>query len=175
MRRFVEKCLATVSDRLSAWELLNDPFLQIDDFCYDLRSLNYQNDYDEVGPILRQPLLSGHHSRTNSLVNAYSNYLSYEQEHESDHHSVEYEAPEIDLFTGHEEDHLETLEITIKGRSEDGNIFLRLRIADKEGWFFLLLAFKWSKYHVLVGVFLSSLHESYKPFCCLCKWDYTFV
>ncbi|KAK4478092.1 hypothetical protein RD792_017357 [Penstemon davidsonii] len=129
VRGFVEKCLATVSDRLSAWELLNDPFLQINDYLYDLRPLNY----DEIGPVLRQPLfLSARHSTNSSLINGYSNYLGYEQEHDLDCHSIE--ATEIDLFTSHEEDHLENIDITIKGRrDEDDNIFLRLRIADKEG------------------------------------------
>ncbi|KAK4482871.1 hypothetical protein RD792_010044 [Penstemon davidsonii] len=127
VRRFVEKCLCTVADRLSAWELLNDPFLQIDDYGYDLRSLNY-------GEIGRQPIMSTYHSTTSSLVNGYSNYLGYEQEHDFDCNSVEYETTEIDLFSGHEDDHLGNIDITIKGRkSEDGNIFLRLRIADKEG------------------------------------------
>ncbi|KAH6821683.1 with no lysine kinase 1 [Perilla frutescens var. hirtella] len=136
VRRFVEKCLATVSDRLSAWELLNDPFLQIDDYSFDLRPLQYQRDYDELGPLLRQPLLlSAHQSTTSSLVNGYSNYICYEQEHDLDSHSVDYEATEINLFTSQDDDHhLENVDITIKGRkNEDGNIFLRLRIADKEG------------------------------------------
>ncbi|XP_057771708.1 probable serine/threonine-protein kinase WNK9 isoform X2 [Salvia miltiorrhiza] len=142
VRRFVEKCLATVSDRLSAWELLNDPFLQIDDCGYDLRALQYQRDYDELGPLLRQPLLSAHHSTTSSLVNGYSNYICYEQEHDLDSHSVDYEATEINLFTSQDDDHLENVDITIKGRKgEDGNIFLRLRIADKEGWFSLNFKF----------------------------------
>ncbi|KAK6122678.1 hypothetical protein DH2020_043577 [Rehmannia glutinosa] len=134
VRHFVEKCLATVSDRLSAWELLNDPFLQIDDYIYDLRPLNYQRDYDEFGPILAQRLLSTHHSTNSSIVNGYTNFIGYEQENDLDCHSVEYEANEIDLFTSQEDDHLENVDITIKGRRrEDGNIFLRLRIADKEG------------------------------------------
>lgn len=135
VRRFVEKCLATVTDRLSAWELLNDPFLQIDDYGYDLRPVQYQRDYDELGPLLRQPLLlSAHHSTTSSLVNGYSNYICYDQEHDLDSHSVDYEATEINLFTSQDDDHLENVDITIKGRkNEDGNIFLRLRIADKEG------------------------------------------
>ncbi|XP_075473567.1 putative serine/threonine-protein kinase WNK9 isoform X1 [Primulina tabacum] len=134
LRRFVEKCLATVSDRLSAWELLNDPFLQIDDFFYDFRMLNYQRDYDEIGSILKQPLLSARHSRTSSLANGYSNYLCYDHENGLDYHSVEYEGNEIDLFTSHEDDHLDNVDIKIKGRrSEDGTIFLKLRIADKEG------------------------------------------
>ncbi|XP_073136319.1 probable serine/threonine-protein kinase WNK9 isoform X2 [Henckelia pumila] len=138
VRRFVEKCLATVSDRLSAWELLNDPFLQTDDYFYDFRMLNYQRDYDEIGSILKQPLLSAmtsaRHSTTSSLANGYSNYLCYDHENDLDCHSVEYEANEIDLFTNHEDDHLDNVDIKVKGRrSEDGTIFLKLRIADKEG------------------------------------------
>ncbi|KAL6535309.1 Serine/threonine-protein kinase wnk1 [Orobanche minor] len=112
VRGFVEKCLATVTDRLSAWELLNDPFLQIDDYIYDLKPLNYQRDYDEFGAI----------------------FLGHELENVLEYHSVGVEANEIDLFTSHEDEHLENVDITIKGRrGEDGNIFLRLRIADEEG------------------------------------------
>ncbi|KAL6581751.1 hypothetical protein OROMI_005765 [Orobanche minor] len=137
VRRFVEKCLATVSDRLSAWELLNDPFLQIDDNAYDLRPLNYQRDhYDEIGPFLKQPLLHHHHHSANgSLVNGYSNYFDYEQEHGLDSQSVEYESTtEFDLFTSREGDCSENVDVTIKGRrNEDDNIFVRLRISDKEG------------------------------------------
>ncbi|KAH6838039.1 with no lysine kinase 1 [Perilla frutescens var. hirtella] len=134
VRRFVEKCLATVSYRLSAWELLNDPFLQIDDYIYDMRSSNYQRDYDELGPILSQRLLSAHHSTNSSLVNGYNNFLGYEQENDLDCNSVEYEGNEIDLFTSQDDDHLGNVDVIIKGRrTEDDNIFLRLRIADKEG------------------------------------------
>ncbi|XP_042037958.1 probable serine/threonine-protein kinase WNK9 [Salvia splendens] len=135
VRKFVEKCLATVSDRLSAWELLNDPFLQIDDCVYDLKALQYQRDYDDLVHLLRQPLLrSAYHSTTSSLANGYSNYICYDQEHDLDSRSADYEATEINLFTSQDDDHLENLDITIKGRkSEDDNIFLRLRIADKEG------------------------------------------
>ncbi|PIN19827.1 Serine/threonine protein kinase [Handroanthus impetiginosus] len=134
VRTFVEKCLAMVSNRLSAWELLNDPFLQIDGYVYDLRPLNYPRDYDEIIRILGQPLLSVYHSTNSSLVNGYTNCLTYEQENNLDCHSVEYEANEIDLFATHEDEHLENIDITIKGRRrEDDNIFLRLRIADKEG------------------------------------------
>ncbi|CAI9762648.1 unnamed protein product [Fraxinus pennsylvanica] len=131
VHRFVEKCLATVADRLSARELLNDPFLQIDDNNSDLRPLDYCRDYDEVNPRLRQPVLSVHNS---SSFNDYSNYQGYEQENDLDCHSIEYEANEIDLFMSQEDDHLENVDITIKGRrKEDNDIFLRLRIADKEG------------------------------------------
>ncbi|XP_057783235.1 serine/threonine-protein kinase WNK1-like isoform X3 [Salvia miltiorrhiza] len=131
VRRFVEKCLATVSDRLSAWELLNDPFLQIEDYVYDMRPpTGYQRDYDDLG----QHLLSAHHSTNSSLVNGYNNFLGYEPENDLDCNSVEYEGNEIDLFTSQEDDHSGNVDVFIKGRmTEDDNIFLRLRIADKEG------------------------------------------
>ncbi|XP_051128779.1 probable serine/threonine-protein kinase WNK9 [Andrographis paniculata] len=127
IRRFVDICLASVSNRRSAWELLNDPFLQIND--YDLRPLiYYQRDYDEIGSVLRQPLLSAHHSATSSSVNGFSNYVCYNPEHDFDSHSLEYETNDL------EDDDSENVDITIKGRkSDDDNIFLRLRIADKEG------------------------------------------
>lgn len=106
-----------------------------------MRALQYQRDYDELGPLLRQPLLlSAHPSTTSSLVNGYSNYICYEQEqeHDFDSRSVDYEATEINLFTNQDDEHLENIDITIKGRKgEDDSIFLRLRIADKEGWFSL--------------------------------------
>ncbi|GER25082.1 kinase [Striga asiatica] len=132
VRRFVEKCLATVSDRLSAWELLNDPFLQIDDHICDLRPLSYQREYDDFGPILAQRLLSAQHSTTSSVVNGYGNFIGYEPENnELECRSVGYEGQEMEFFT---DEHLENVDVTIKGRrNEDGNIFLRLRIADKEG------------------------------------------
>ncbi|KAL2546860.1 Serine/threonine-protein kinase WNK1 [Forsythia ovata] len=88
VRQFVEKCLATVSHRLSARELLNDPFLQIDDWISDLRPLDSYKDYDGLGLMVRQP-------RSNSsLVDEYSNYLGYEQENGMDCNSVEYDANE---------------------------------------------------------------------------------
>ncbi|CAA0829130.1 Serine/threonine-protein kinase WNK1 [Striga hermonthica] len=132
VRRFVEKCLATVSDRLSAWELLNDPFLQIDDYICDLRPLSYQREYDDFGPILAQRLLSAQHSTTSSVVNGYANFVGYEPEsNEFEGGSVGYDGQEMEFFT---DEHLENVDVTIKGRrNEDGNIFLRLRIADKEG------------------------------------------
>ncbi|CAI9778909.1 unnamed protein product [Fraxinus pennsylvanica] len=122
VRQFVEKCLAMASHRLSARELLDDPFLQMDDCVSDLRLFDSYEDYDGPGPMLRQP-----HSNS-FLVEACSNYLGYEQENGIDCHSVEYDAHEIDLFTSHEDDNLGNVDIR-----EDDNIFLRLRIADQEG------------------------------------------
>uniref|UniRef100_A0A5B7CD15 non-specific serine/threonine protein kinase n=1 Tax=Davidia involucrata TaxID=16924 RepID=A0A5B7CD15_DAVIN len=135
VRQFVEKCLAAVSLRLPARELLKDPFLHIGDYGFDLRPLDYYKNFDEVGPLLRQPLSRNHHSRW-SFINGYSSYLSYEAEKDLDYHPVEFESNEIDLFTTQEDEHLANVDITIKGRKrEDDDIFLRLRIADKEGCF----------------------------------------
>ncbi|XP_057489131.1 probable serine/threonine-protein kinase WNK9 [Actinidia eriantha] len=101
VRRFVEKCLVTVSRRLSAKELLKDPFLQIDDYGSDLRPFEYCSNFDKS--------------------NGYSHYNGYEPN-------------EIDLFTSQEGEHLTNVNITINGRRrEDDGIFIRLRIADREG------------------------------------------
>ncbi|KAI5649147.1 hypothetical protein M9H77_35152 [Catharanthus roseus] len=133
VRQFVEKCLATVSHRLSARELLNDPFLQIDGYASGLELDYYPTDFDEFNPGLRLPFLNVHHS-SNSLVNGYSHYFDHDQNDELSYHSIDYEAAEIDLFNTHEHEHSEVVDITIKGRRrEDDGIFLRLRIADKEG------------------------------------------
>ncbi|XP_027363358.1 serine/threonine-protein kinase WNK1-like isoform X2 [Abrus precatorius] len=51
VRQFVEKCLATVSLRLSAKELLEDPFLQIDDYGSDSKGVQYQRDFYEEGRV----------------------------------------------------------------------------------------------------------------------------
>ncbi|CAK7327046.1 unnamed protein product [Dovyalis caffra] len=134
VRKFVEKCLATVSTRLSARELLNDPFLQIDDSGCDLRSINYcQGDLNEVGPLATQPLY-GIHQSNSSLTNGFTDYLGYDLENEIEYHQLELETSPIDLFTCQEDEHLENVAIAIKGRRrEDDGIFLRLRIADEEG------------------------------------------
>lgn len=133
VRQFVEKCLATVSCRLTARELLKDPFLRIDDYGYDFRPLEYETDFDEVGPYLRRPHYGVHYDNR-STINGYGYYLGYEHENDFDCSPVEYETSEIDLFNCQEDEHLGDVDITIKGRRKDDNgIFLRLRIADKEG------------------------------------------
>ncbi|XP_052191320.1 probable serine/threonine-protein kinase WNK9 isoform X2 [Diospyros lotus] len=125
VRKFVEKCLVTASLRLPANLLLNDPFLQIDDYGCDLRPIGYCRDFELVGPPLRQPLLRNHNG-SNSLING------YEPSHNSNHLPAECEPN--DLFSGQYDKHLANLNITINGRRrEDDGIFLRLRIADKEG------------------------------------------
>ncbi|KAK8633771.1 hypothetical protein V6N13_014609 [Hibiscus sabdariffa] len=135
VRQFVEKCLATVSLRLSARELLNDPFLQIDDCESDLRQLEYAygREFDDMGPLVRLPLLELHHS-SNSYGNGYSNGYGYETPNEWGYHPAEIEPCGIELFEYQEDEHAANVDISIKGkRGDDGGIFLRLRIVDKEG------------------------------------------
>ncbi|XVE89840.1 hypothetical protein DITRI_Ditri20bG0026900 [Diplodiscus trichospermus] len=133
VRQFVEKCLATVSLRLSARELLNDPFLQIDDCESDLRPLEYGREFDEMGPLNRQPYLELYHS-VNSYSNGYLNGYGYETPNEWGYHPAEIESSGIELFEYQEDEHAVNLDISIKGkRRDDGGIFLRLRTADKEG------------------------------------------
>lgn len=132
VRQFVEKCLATVSCRLPARELLKDPFLQIDGYSCDSRPIEYQPDIDEIGPLLRQPYFEPYR------INGYSNNHSYEiVENGWDYDGMGLESLEhhaIDFFAGQEDEHLTNVDITIKGKMrDDGGIFLRLRIADKEG------------------------------------------
>ncbi|XP_016733398.2 probable serine/threonine-protein kinase WNK9 isoform X3 [Gossypium hirsutum] len=129
VREFIEKCLATVSHRLTAMELLRDPFLQIDDYGSDLRLIEYQRDSYDAGPLMRQPLYDVHVSNKSSLVNGYSNYLGYGHESNIGYNSHEYETSELDLEDGH----LGDVDLIIKGkRRDDDGLFLRLRIADKE-------------------------------------------
>ncbi|XP_020534118.1 serine/threonine-protein kinase WNK1 isoform X2 [Jatropha curcas] len=131
VRQFVEKCLATVSNRLSARELLEDPFLQFDDYGSNARPLEYSGDTNEMGASVRQPFYGINHTNR-SLINGYTHY--YGSQNELEYHQIELEPSEIDLFSCQEDEHLHGVDITIKGRRrEDNGIFLRLRIADKEG------------------------------------------
>lgn len=133
VRQFVDKCLATVSLRLSARELLNDPFLQIDDCDYDLRPGDYGRELDDTGPLIRQPFLKLHHSDS-GFSNGYLNGYSFAAQNEWGYHPGEIESNGIELFEHHDDEHTEDVDISIKGKKrEDGGIFLRLRISDKEG------------------------------------------
>ncbi|TXG72051.1 hypothetical protein EZV62_000630 [Acer yangbiense] len=134
VRQFIEKCLATVSCRLPARELLMDPFLQIDDYDSDLRPMQYLRDYDEIDlPLHRQPLYGIHHSNS-SLSNGYGNYIDYDPENNLDYNQLQFQTSEMDFFTCQEDEHFADFDLSIKGkRREDDGIFLRLRIADREG------------------------------------------
>ncbi|XP_010550938.1 PREDICTED: serine/threonine-protein kinase WNK1-like [Tarenaya hassleriana] len=131
VRGFIEKCLATVSLRLSARELLDDPFLYIDDGESDLgRAL-------DTGPLVRPPYVLDY---INPYHNQYSNgYYGHEYQNEWAYNPVETETHGIELFECQNEDQEENpdagfVDISIKGkRRDDGGLFLRLRIADKEG------------------------------------------
>ncbi|KAJ8760726.1 hypothetical protein K2173_017813 [Erythroxylum novogranatense] len=147
VRQFVEKCLATVSLRLSARELLNDPFLKMDGCDSDSRQLNYGGD-DGTGPLIKQPYLEFNGSG-NSHCNGFSNDYSYDTinsynsysngyggdaHNDWDFHPVEIEPSGIEFFEHHDDESSANVDISIKGkRREDDSIFLRLRIADREG------------------------------------------
>ena len=132
MRQFVEKCLATVSLRLSARELLDDPFLHIDDYECDLRPVE-SAEFDDLVPLVKQPFFDLHQSYSN--FSNYSNGFGYEASDQCSH-PVEIEQNGIELFDYHDdEEPSEDVDISIKGKiNDDGGIYLRLRIADKEGW-----------------------------------------
>lgn len=131
VRQFVEKCLATASRRLPARELLKDPFLQIDDYGCDSVLIECQG--DEINPLVRQLPYEPHYD-PNSFINGYSDHQSYDMENGWDSDDDRIEDHGIDIFTGHEDDPLMNMDITIKGKiRNDDEIFLRLRIADKEG------------------------------------------
>lgn len=137
VRQFIEKCLANASTRLSARELLRDPFLQAENCETNfgaIKCLTELSDY--VNPVIHNPPPNyKDDSFSNRSFNEYSipsyvqNGLSYQQ------HDIEQN--EIHLFEHNDdeqEEHLSQLDITIKGKKKsDGSIFLRLRILDKEG------------------------------------------
>ncbi|CAH2053025.1 unnamed protein product [Thlaspi arvense] len=117
VREFVEKCLATVTCRLTALELLQDPFLQDDVDGFDMRPIDYYNGYDETGVFLRQPLIDPPPPL-----------------YHDDDDQFESQICEIDLFAQDDEEDCDHVDISIKGkRNGNDGIFLRLRISDAEG------------------------------------------
>ncbi|XP_072951523.1 probable serine/threonine-protein kinase WNK1 [Typha angustifolia] len=132
VRQFIEKCLATASQRLPARELLKDPFLLIDDHGF----ASGEGDISNMSYISRQPSLNIVQSNGSLMTSGYSNDFNQETMTENgfEYSDTDMEAHGIDLFHGQEDDPLTDVDITIKGRRrEDGEIFLRLRIADKDG------------------------------------------
>lgn len=130
----MEKCLATVSSRLSARELLQDPFLQIDDYGYDLRPVDYYGEYDGIhpNPYLRQPLYAIEY-KNGSLKNGYTNDIGHQPGKDLVYDSFESERSQNDLFTS-QEDHMNDVGVIVEGeRQDEDSIFLRLRISDKQG------------------------------------------
>lgn len=143
VRKFVEKCLASVSVRLSARELLDDPFLQVDDFGPDLMKINCTRDVGGVNcRISRQPSPDYRIANNDSCLSEYSDSIYFEAQNGWDYPSVGIEQSGIELFEHHEDEGTQNIDISIKGKMRDnGEIFLRLRISDKEGTFAVLLSF----------------------------------
>lgn len=88
-----------------------------------------------------QPNVSSAHSNGSLMSHGFCEDLHGEGEDEAllenggwEYSDADIEAHGIDLFHGQEDEPLANVDITIKGkRREDGGIFLRLRIADKDG------------------------------------------
>ncbi|CAN6171172.1 unnamed protein product [Urochloa humidicola] len=139
VRRFIEKCLAPATRRPAAAELLNDPFFQVeDDGFYYLGDNDY---YSAMYNYLHQPACLDHHhhhagaggSSGSTASNGGGGRWDSEEEEDDEDGSMFHGIDQ--LFNEHDEDeHVADVDITIKGkRMEDGSIFLRLRIADKDG------------------------------------------
>jgi WNK lysine deficient protein kinase len=134
VRQFVEKCLATAPERLSARELLKDPFLQVDEMAF----ASDGGDYNVMTNYLRQLSHLGHaYSNSSMMSNGFSESIDEDMPTEDrwDYEDDDMKGQDgIHLFSGHEDEPLGNVDITIKGRkSKDGGIFLRLRIADNDG------------------------------------------
>lgn len=128
VRLFVDKCLASVSERSSARELLDDPFLRVDVIGKEMRMTNHEDYFDKVDRVLQLPDPNDSHL----MSTASWDYTDNEPDHEFEYQELA--ENEMDLFTSLEDDNLVNADITINGkRKEDGDIFLRLRIKDKEG------------------------------------------
>lgn len=130
VREFIEKCLVSASHRLSARELLNDPFLE-NEVCVN------GGDVFQMTSIVRPPLNDFLRSDCSLIENGFQ----YGTEYELD----DVETFGINLFSGQEDEPFVNVDITIKGRmKDDESIFLRLKVADKEGrrqHFFLSIQF----------------------------------
>ncbi|KAK3000311.1 hypothetical protein RJ639_020676 [Escallonia herrerae] len=87
VRQFIENCLATVSLRLSARELLNDPFLRIDECEPNLRPM------PERTRLCRPD--TGGNSFCNSSLNGYSNGVAYADQNGWGYHPTDIEESRI--------------------------------------------------------------------------------
>jgi WNK lysine deficient protein kinase len=133
VRGFIEKCLATVSLRLSACELLDDHFLCIDES--DMRRVESEKGLiDEAGTPLRHSYHIPHYS---------NGYYSLYNQNQWDYNGDEtVESHEIDLLEFQNDDDEEeedkrfgSVDISIKGKRRDNGdgLFLRLKTVNKEG------------------------------------------
>ncbi|KAF0908923.1 hypothetical protein E2562_030219 [Oryza meyeriana var. granulata] len=148
VRQFIERCLAPAARRPAARELLDDPFLQLEDdgfFSGDAGHGHGHGDgyYSLMYNYLHQPACIDHHACSNGSMP--SNGLSPSNSVDDD--GVDAVPPSGDddddnwlhdihmLFDEDEDDadaRVAGVDITIKGRrTEDGGVYLGLRIADE--------------------------------------------
>lgn len=154
VRGFIEKCLATVSLRLSAGELLYDHFLCIDEGESDMRSVesergpideagtgfrhsyhianNYYNDRTNINSFDHPHYSNGYYSHDNR------NQWTYNGDETEESHGIElldFQNDEDDEEEEEDDKSFNNLDISIKGKRRDNGdgLFLRLRIVDKEG------------------------------------------
>lgn len=87
--------------------------------------------------MLRQPLLRI--DSNISLNEPYSGYCgNYELGVDLEYIPPDFESNDVDFMPIREDEHFENVDISIKGkREDDGGIFLRLRMDDKEGSSFI--------------------------------------
>ncbi|KAL9263361.1 Serine/threonine-protein kinase WNK1-like protein [Drosera capensis] len=131
VRKFIEKCLAAAPARLSARELLHDPFLLIDDDGSDFISTEVDAQSDGIGPLIREPMLE---TSVLSYTDGSSNGNDFQSYDDWKRQQLLRSVSGIDLFQHQDDDHPPDVDIAIKGkRKDDGGIYLRIRISDKDG------------------------------------------
>ncbi|KAF8105531.1 hypothetical protein N665_0157s0106 [Sinapis alba] len=118
VRSFIEKCLASASLRLSARELLEDHFLCTDEGESTFDHLHYSSDYYSNNNQNQWAYYNGDETVESNGIEV------FEFQNDDDHE----EAEEYDKK-------FDNVHISIKGKRRDNGdgLFLRLRIADKEG------------------------------------------
>lgn len=123
VRKFIEKCIAKVSDRMSAKELLMDPFLLDEDSGSLGRSLN-QYSSGQVYTSLFTVCIETNPSFVTDAVCTDGNANRFDDEN---HH-------EDSLLEG-------SRDFMVQGQRKDHNtIFLKLRIVDSSGSCFLFIS-----------------------------------
>ncbi|CAM8918074.1 unnamed protein product [Rhodiola kirilowii] len=133
VQKFVEKCLATVTLRLSARELLEDPFLQVVEYQSNSVLVECQRGFDGIGVIPRQLIADDHFTAGYSSFNRNYNGVVSEGENDFYYPATEIKPSVTELFEHEEDDNMHRVDISIKGQqNEDGEIFLRLRIVDRQ-------------------------------------------
>ncbi|KAL9257263.1 Serine/threonine-protein kinase WNK1-like protein [Drosera capensis] len=133
VREFIEKCLADAPARLSAKELLCDPFLQIDKSGSDLAVTGLNDELDSMSLFTREPWLDCQSSGF-SCTDGFSSENEFQSFDDWEHH-LERSTSAIELFEQQDDDdNHPDVDITIKGKRKDnGGIYLRIRITSDDG------------------------------------------